>query len=102
MNHAPVGLLRIERLSFPAFPLIICALSVTGLTSAQVELRRLSADPFTNPNSQHATEVEPDASASGSTRVVAFQQGRFSGQDGHVGASDIGWATSSDLGGHYK
>lgn len=73
-------------------------LSAASLTSAQVKLTRLSTDPFTNLSSQHATEVEPDAFGSGSTLVAAFQQGRFSGQDRHGGASDIGWATSTDNG----
>src|SRR5437868_4035427 len=47
---------------------------------------RLSTDPFTNPGSQHATEVEPAAFAFGSTIVTAFQVGRIFGG----GASDIG------------
>jgi hypothetical protein len=55
---------------------------------------RISKDPFTNPDSQHATEVEPDTFAHGSTVVSAFQTGRFF--DG--GSSDIGWATSPDGG----
>ena len=31
--------------------------------TANVVLTRVSADPFTNPTSQHATEVEPDTFA---------------------------------------
>jgi hypothetical protein len=59
-----------------------------------VSLIQLSRDMFTNPGSQHATEVEASASAFGSTIVSAFQVGRiFSG-----GASDIGFATTSDHG----
>jgi len=57
-------------------------------------LVKLSTDTFTNGTSQHATEVEPDTFAFGSTIVSAFQVGRiFSG-----GASDIGFATSTDGG----
>lgn len=57
-------------------------------------LVRLSSDPFTNSTSQHATEVEPDTFAFGSTIVSAFQVGRiFFG-----GAADIGFATSTDGG----
>jgi hypothetical protein len=56
--------------------------------------KRVSTDPFTNTDSQHATEVEPDTFAFGSTVVGAFQTGRFF--DG--GSSDIGWATSLDKG----
>jgi Zn-dependent M28 family amino/carboxypeptidase len=58
-------------------------------------LTQISADPFTNASSQHRTEVEPDTYAYGSTIVAAFQAGRFF--DG--GASDIGWATSTNGGG---
>src|SRR5579862_4690002 len=70
-----------------------CLLSVTlslFLTAgayAQKGLVELSSDPFTNPTSQHATEVEPDTYAFGSTIVTAFQTGRIS--DG--GSSDIGF-----------
>jgi hypothetical protein len=42
-------------------------------------LLQLSADPYTNPNSQHQTQVEPDTFAYGSTIVAAFQSGRFTG-----------------------
>jgi hypothetical protein len=57
-------------------------------------LQRLSTDTFSNPSSQHATEVEPAVAAFGSTLVAVFQMGRFF--DG--GASDIGFATSTDGG----
>jgi hypothetical protein len=53
-------------------------------------LTQISSDPFTNPDSQHATQVEPDTFAFGSTIVSAFQSGRFF----NGGASDIGFATS--------
>jgi len=50
---------------------------------------RVSADPYSDPAGQHATEVEPDSFATKSTVVSAFQVGRqFAG-----GASNIGWAT---------
>src|SRR4051794_37744171 len=61
---------------------------------ANVPLTRVSADPFTNPDSQHATEVEPDTFASGSTVLATYQVGRFF----NGGSSDIGWARSSDGG----
>jgi hypothetical protein len=75
-------------------------LAITGLlfahpaTGHKVTLTRVSTDPFTNSGSQHATEVEPDIFAFGHTIVGAYQAGRFF--DG--GASDIGWATSTDGG----
>jgi hypothetical protein len=61
---------------------------------ATVPLVKLSSDPFTNASSQHATEVEPDTFAFGSTIVSAFQVGRI--HDG--GGADIGFATSTDGG----
>jgi len=59
-----------------------------------VPLVKLSTDTFTNATSQHATEVEPDSYAFGSTIVAAFQVGRISGG----GAADIGYAISNDGG----
>ena len=52
----------------------------------------ISADPYQNATSQHATEVEPDSFAFRGRVVSTFQVGRFF--DG--GASNIGWATSSN------
>ena len=44
---------------------------------AAVALTRLSTDTFTNSTSAHATQVEPDTYAFGSTIVMAAQTGRF-------------------------
>jgi hypothetical protein len=65
-----------------------------GGAQANVALIQVSADPFTNPTSQHATELEPDTFANGSTVVAAFQVGRFF----NGGASDIGFVRSRDGG----
>ena len=66
----------------------------TQTTPPEIPLTRLSTDTFTNSTSQHATEVEPDTFAFGSTIVSAFQVGRiFSG-----GGADIGFATSTNGG----
>jgi hypothetical protein len=73
---------------------LLLALSSTLSAFAQVTLLQLSSDPFTNSTSQHKTEVEPDTFAFGSTIVSAFQVGRFF----NGGASDIGFATSTDGG----
>src|SRR3954454_11654049 len=71
-----------------------CLGAVVPSASAAVVLIRVSSDPFTNSTSQHATEVEPDTFAHGSTVVGAFQVGRFfSG-----GSTDIGFARSGDGG----
>src|ERR1700680_1403067 len=55
---------------------------------------QLTHDPYSNADSQHFTELEPDTYSFGSTIVAAFQAGRFA--DG--GSSNNGWATSTDGG----
>lgn len=56
--------------------------------------RRLSRDPYTNPESQHETQVEPDSLTVGRTTVAAFQVGRrFDGA-----ATNVGFAVSNDDG----
>jgi hypothetical protein len=65
-----------------------------GGSSALASAIAVSSDPFTNSTSQHATEVEPDSFAFGTTVVAVSQVGRFF--DG--GSSAIGWARSGDGG----
>jgi hypothetical protein len=76
--------------------LVVVSAFLIGVGGAQanVPLVRISSDPFTNATSQHATEVEPDTFAYGSTVVATFQVGRFF----NGGATDIGFATSHDGG----
>ena len=76
--------------------LVVVSAFLIGVGGAQanVPLVRISSDPFTNATSQHATEVEPDTFAYGSTVVATFQVGRFF----NGGATDIGVATSHDGG----
>jgi hypothetical protein len=72
-------------------------LATAGSAGARVDAARsirISADGLSTAGAQHATEVEPDAAASGSTIVSAFQVGRFF--DG--GAAAIGFATSLNAG----
>src|SRR5689334_22412187 len=69
-------------------------LAASTVAVANVPLTRVSFDPFTNSTSQHATELEPDTFAWGSTVVGAFQTGRFV----NGGATDIGWVRSGDGG----
>jgi hypothetical protein len=77
-------------------PLAIAAtVAIAAIAVANVPRKVVSQDPFTNTSSYHATEVEPDTFAAGSTVVSLFQAGRFT--DG--GASNIGWATSTNGGG---
>jgi len=56
--------------------------------------RRTSLDPYRNPVSEHATEVEPDSAAFGTTVVAVFQVGRYF--DG--GSHNIGFAVSKNSG----
>jgi len=64
------------------------------VTPVGSNLTQISADPYTVAPGQHATEVEPHVLANGSTLVATFQTGRIA----PGGATDIGWATSSDGG----
>ncbi len=72
----------------------LLAPSPTTQADAPLPVQRVSQDPYQDTGAQHATQVEPDTFAWGTTVVAAFQTGRtFTG-----GASNIGWATSSDSG----
>jgi hypothetical protein len=78
--------IRTRWAAVPAALAAVVMFTLTGVAGANVPLTQVSADPYTNATSQHATEVEPDTFAHGGTVVGAFQVGRFfSG-----GASDIG------------
>lgn len=77
-----------------ALALVLATLFAGPTSVSAASLRQIGTDPYTNITSQHRTAVEPDTFAFGSTIVSAFQVGRFT--DG--GASNIGWATSTDGG----
>ena len=70
------------------------ALVLSLAAGATIPVVKIATDPFTNSTSQHKTIVEPDSYSFGSTLVSAAQFGRFF--DG--GASDIGFATSTNNG----
>src|SRR5919201_1580745 len=70
------------------------ALTLTLVASANVAVTIIATDPFTNPDSQHATIVEPDTYSSGSTIIAAAQWGRFT----NGGSSDIGVSVSTNNG----
>ncbi|MEA2217888.1 MAG: hypothetical protein QOJ35_514 [Solirubrobacteraceae bacterium] len=70
------------------------AVFVLGAPATASALTPVSSDPFTNASSQHATEVEPDTFANGTTVLSAVQVGRFF--DG--GSTDIGVSLSTDGG----
>ncbi len=75
-------------------PIIAPSSSPTAAPPLLANVQRISADPFTNSSSQHATQLEPSAASSGQTIVAAFQTGRFF----TFGSSDIGFATSLNAG----
>src|SRR5215813_3625082 len=74
--------------------ILLGILPIFSLPARAVELTTVIRDGFTNPESQHATAVEPDSFAFGSTIVVVSQVGRAV----RDGASGIGFATSTDQG----
>ena len=95
MNRIPGFRSGRQRFAFLTAVLAVAILStITRPALAQVSLTQISSDPFTVPPGQHATEVEPHVLANGSTIVAAFQTGRIA----PGGATDIGWATSTDGG----
>lgn len=63
-------------------------------SDCEVVSRQISRDATTNGIGQHATEVEPDSFAFGSTIVAVFQVGRVP----RGGAVAIGFASSADGG----
>ncbi len=82
-----------------ALLVVLVALGLTASAALSQEapaisLTQISSDPFTIPPGQHATEVEPHVLSNGSTLVSGFQVGRIA----PGGATDIGWATSTDGG----
>ena len=90
MDSAPP---RIPFCSAFVTAMLVLALFVPA-SQAQLTLRKISVDNFTNPASQHKSEVEPDSYSWGSTIVSAFQVARI--HDG--GGADIGFSTSTDGG----
>ena len=77
-----------------SFVLSFLFVSLAVMAQAQVTLTPVSSDAFSVGPGQHATEVEPHVFANGSTLVAAFQTGRIV----PGGSTDIGWATSVDVG----
>jgi len=83
---------RLAALTLPIAAAVI--LLTTGTAYANVPVTQVSNDPYTDAQAQHQTEVEPDTFQFGNTIVAAFQVGRVFGG----GASNIGWATSTNGG----
>jgi hypothetical protein len=80
------------------------ALGTSGLIPAAASPRAglaiaaISADPYSNPAAQHATEVEPDTVTVGHTVMSVFQVGRWD----NGCSDDIGWSLSTDAGGNWQ
>ncbi len=74
---------------------LVLVRSASIANSPNAKFLQISRDPYTGIAGQHASAVEPDTFAAGSTIVSAFQVGRFFDE----GAANIGFATSPD-GGH--
>jgi len=77
------------------FSLTLAAAAVAALVvslAASAALGPILTDPFTNPDSQHKTVVEPDTYSAGSTIVAVAQMGQFSDE----GASGIGFARTTN------
>src|SRR6266516_1870099 len=72
----------------------VLAAAAAAPASANIAVNSVSADPFTNSDSQHATEVEPDTFSHHGTTISTFQVGRFF----NGGASDIGVARNAGAG----
>src|SRR4051795_2494606 len=84
----------LRRLGLAASLAASALLALASAAGANVPLTQISHDPYTNTTSQHATEVEPDTFANGSTVVAAFQVGRFF----NGGGTGIGVSRSTDGG----
>src|SRR3954451_2018177 len=80
---------------------LVTAAILVPATSAQAANTPVISDPYNNATSEHATAVEPDTFAFGSTLVVTSQIGRFfdGGSSGPAFAtSPTGGATSTSAG----
>lgn len=73
---------------------MLVVLTAAASVHAAAASTPIASDPFTNPQSQHATIVEPDTFAFGSTIVAAAQSGRYF----NGGSSGIRYTTSIDRG----
>jgi len=80
-----------------AAALVVFIAALTLSARAQFTLVKISTDTFTNLDSVHETEVEPDSFAWGDTIVTTFHVARRPGSIGW-GSADVGFSTSTDGG----
>lgn len=77
--------------------LVVFIALLTLSARAQFTLEQISVDKFTNSDSDHRTEVEPDSFAWGNTIVATYHVARRPGSIGW-GSAAIGFSTSTDGG----
>jgi hypothetical protein len=85
-----------RRLRLP-FLVVVTAVALVAAAvgaAANVPIRQVGFDRYTNVDSQHRTAVEADTFSFRSTIVSAYQVGRFF----NGGASNNAWSTSTDAG----
>jgi len=87
--------------SFLLLSLAICLVSAISPAWAQTSVVKISTDSFTNSDSDHKTEVEPDTFAWGNTIVSAFHIARRPDSIGW-GSADVGFSTSTNGGVSWK
>ncbi|HKD03745.1 MAG TPA: sialidase family protein [Terriglobales bacterium] len=80
---------------------LLASVALVAPASAQFTLQKISVDRFTNSDSTHRTEVEPDMFSFGSTIVAAYHVARRPGSVGW-GSADVGFSTSTDGGTTWK
>src|SRR5580704_11268830 len=96
-NRFPVAPVRSGSLSLFITMLALAVSFSAASAAAQSGVMKISQDTFTNSDSDHMTEVEPDMFAWGNTIVSAFHVGRRPGSIGW-GSADVGFATSTNGG----
>ena len=84
----------LSRLGVVGVSIATAVVLATPSAYANVSLTQVSNDPYSDAQAQHQTQVGPDTYQFGNTIVAAFQSGRVFGG----GASNIGFATSTDGG----
>lgn len=86
--------MSVKRFTLATLVTLTMLLAAAPAAPAQVARTLVASDPFTNTQSQHATIVEPDTFAFGSTIVAAAQSGRYF----NGGSSGIRYSTSTNGG----
>ncbi|MFI5728733.1 M28 family peptidase [Kribbella sp. NPDC051587] len=72
----------------------VISLAVGSTTPPPSGLTKISTDPYSNTDAQHATQLETVSYAAGNTVVTAWQNARYENGAG----TGVGWGTSTDAG----